>query len=89
MEFDSVEDTAEQQQPRPPWVKVHADEYTAIVSTANIFAAHPASLLASLVDLELSQQLVDPCVRLDCSAEVGKVRPSDVVLPSILYCPML
>jgi hypothetical protein len=73
MDCDSSEDTAEQQQPRPPWVKVQADDYTAIVSTTNIFAAHPASLLASLVDLELNQQLLDPCVRLDCSAEVAKV----------------
>lgn len=73
MDCDSSEDMAEQQRARTAWVKVQADEYTAIVSTANIFAAHPASLLASLVDLELGTQQADPCVRLDCSAEVAKV----------------
>jgi len=61
------------QKPRVAWVKVQADEYTAVVSTSSIFAAHPASLLASLVDLELANQQADPCVRLDCSADVAKV----------------
>jgi hypothetical protein len=76
MDCDSSEDTAELQQQRPAWVRICADEFAAVVSTAKIFAAHPASLLASLIDLELSsQQQQDPCVvRLDCSADVAKVR---------------
>jgi hypothetical protein len=75
MDCDTCSDNTAEQKPRlQPWVKVQADEYTAVVSTANIFAAHPASLLASLVELELNSQQHDPCVRLDCSAEVAKVR---------------
>lgn len=73
MDCDSIGDTAQQQRPRAAWVKVQADDYTAVVSTANIFTAHPGSLLASLVELELSTQQQDLCVRLDCSAEVAKV----------------
>lgn len=77
MDCDSSDNTAEQQQPirrHQAWCQVQADEFSATVSTANIFAAHPASLLASLVELELtSQQHASPCVRLDCSAEVAKV----------------
>lgn len=79
MDCDSSEDTAELQQ-QPAWVRICADEYAAVVSTAKISAAHPASLLASLIDLELSSQQLDPCVRLDCSADVAKVRRSSTVL---------
>jgi hypothetical protein len=74
MDCDSSEDAGDTHQPRPAWVKVQADEYTATVSTGSIFAAHPASLLASLIDIEFSKQQTDPCVRLDCSAEVARVR---------------
>jgi hypothetical protein len=73
MDCDSSEDSGDTQQPRPAWVKLQADDYTATVSTGSIFAAHPASLLASLIDIEFSKQQVDPCVRLDCTAEVAQV----------------
>lgn len=92
MECDSSDsDTPDQQQMQQPataskkflgatwpqWVRICADDWTATVSTASILAGHPGSLLASLVELEINSQQLEPCVRLDCDAEVAKVRESE------------
>jgi hypothetical protein len=57
---------------RSAWVKLEADDYSAVVS-ANSIAAHASyGFLAHQVEFELAQHSRPAAVRLDCSSDVAK-----------------
>lgn len=55
-----------------PWVKLEADDFSAVVSSSSILAHASSGFLAHQAEFALAQDSRHAAVRLDCSSDVAK-----------------